>query len=367
MSYIRTYISEESIPEWEDSFDKVYIHGDELKNEGVGSALLSFTSVGRSNLDVQVMKFARCIKIDAQDILPSFSMENREAGQDDVSLKGGVMIDVRYNGSTLVQYDPIFRVFIIPDIYHTINQYTSQVRTLCKKLESNLDEYISKSDTSDSRLDVIDGRLRRSSDVAFDGHYDNFGYILSEIREEFERNIKRIRDSETIGFAFRDKMIPKSLAEKGISVYSLDNGVLLASRRVTYTVEAVDSEGLGWLKEIPDEYKVDDSATLVLIMKPRDRFTELDHSIDYVLMNTPHPHRDGGISECWHRLCTGTVLDGGRRIVQDFDDLEEIFDALEEALSIVNVDSPNCKDLGGYNNYPEWDVYMMVKVGEFDE
>lgn len=342
MSYKEGYF--DPIPEWESQFDKIIVNDDTLKDEDGTSKLLSYITPRR--VDQMHFRTNHYVTIEATDIIEGFSLRGAIGGQTDKSMIEEMMVHVKHKGRTILQYCPITQTLVIPDIYHQINEFTEMFRELCMELMDNLEDYLIESESSS--VVVLDGKtytLREVDNVP--NGLGSIGKTLSNIRESYKEAIERATSDLEVGVPLDEREI-KVLHNAGITLYSQDDGMLIAYKDVKFIV-SMATEG-GWAVELPEDWKVKDSGTLRVEFQPQDRSKqEIKHVFAGASLDTPHIHRDGGDSDSFHSLCTGSVT----RDINGFDTVNKIIDfveAVEESLETLNLGSPY-SSLEGYLNY----------------
>lgn len=349
MSYQTSYF--EPMPDWENDFDTVKVHSEEIKNIGHEGTLLSYTLARASNNTV-VFPFDKTIAIDALDLYPGFSMDGATNGQKDMKHSQSLLLAVKHRGRTVIRYDPIGNVLQIPDIYHDINDYTEKVLTLCKKLINNWTEHIETGEP-DGKYAIFNGQAYRLEPTANLQAGSDLEQEFKEIGDKFDEAVEQVKQDNETSVSLSKTQIDR-LINAGISVYSTNRSCrLIAVKKVDYEVSHLVKE-CSWAVELPESDRVEDSARVKLVLKPieDEKTRKLGHYVINVQMDTPHPHRDSDTRSGFKDVCTGDLS----MQIHSVDDLVEHFTKFKEALEVINLESPY-SSIGGYKNYKSTSEY----------
>lgn len=364
MSYDEHYFDQ--IPEWEDSFDRVIVHGDLIKR-GTGSTTGStLVSYEKGDYDINPVQVSSDIIIDAKDIYSGIEdarpISAHEEGHH--SGTGGYMVRVRVDGYDRIMYDPISETMLIPDIYHTITEYTEEFRTLCQKLQNNIFDLLETHDES-PQIAYINGDAYRLRKVHNPNYKSNLDRILGNIRDSYEHALNRIRERNNQGLQV-DRSIADSLGREGITLYQTD-GDAYAYKKIEYTVDEITDEGSVWPMGLPENLQVHDKATVRVQLSRNNIGQGMDYRWEHISSDTPHIHRRGGTGSGFKGICNGTLSHIDRNITT-VSDLVDLFDKVKKAMKTINVSSPYTSDLNdrGYDKYAPWNEYTSFLRGEKD-
>lgn len=355
MSYKESYFEEISEGQWEDQFETIRVHNDTLKSGGT-PALLSNSG---SPDDVEHFKVPQTISIDIEDVNPDIpNPRDVSNGQTDIVSKRGFLLNVRYRGSPIIQYDPFREIFNISDIYHRLNSFTDEVIKACKELQENIVEYIEKADEKEE-IAIVGGKpykMEPISDGEFDGR-DGLQKFMDEATDMVDEIIEQAKSEVSSGFSVSNRDEVNKLEKNNIYLTSIDNSYIYAYKRTSVNVKAIRGNGVNWPVELPEDLQNTIEGRIRLKLRnPNNINTELNHRVSGVKLDFPHHHRDMECMNGFQTLCTGHL---SLSPVNNIDDLISRFEEVEEALKVINVDSIYSKDIERVG-YGSWSEYKEV-------
>lgn len=352
MSYIIDYFrdgeyNDIEMSEYEKSFEKIYAHGDEVYHNSEGDGkIFSFTSTIQLENDeedelIDYGENSKTIELYWSDYNEKNPFSISTGGQRDTRNAAfpKLPIQLYYEDTLLLQFEPMTRTFVIPDIYHNINEFTKEFVQIMRTIEirwSNSSDTLPESE-SDKKTILMEGDMYELKKVK-----DNITN-LDDVRERYEKQVndlreevELIRSESNISF---DRELIQDLQENGIAAYPTGSGSVMFAKQFEIDIDQIaDYRTRG-----EQTYKIpeDDILTMrgSIYFKTRtnsERVSLFPVDLINVYLDKPHPHRNGGNQYDLRKLCTGEIQTNRLETVYD---MNKKFNEIIESLRTINLAS----------------------------
>lgn len=353
MSYIRRYFDDEevnghSISDYEKSFKKIYAHGDRVyENEDGRGRILSFSSTMTTLTEDEEEKLidygehGEEIEIEIKE-LTGEHMPRSSVGQTDRRFGSSTnlpVVVVNRDGHERIRYEPITRTFLVPDIYHNINDYTMEYIKIMRMIEmrwSRTRDTLPESER-DKKAILMDGdmyemKLVKRNITNTDKARDRYEKQIDDLRNEIER----IRARSNIRFS--DNMIQR-FQERGIGAYPMGGGTIMLAKHFECDVDSVYDSRQNRTQPVKlDEEEIETIEGSLYIKG--DVYDQSDNifpiNVRGVYLDIPHPHRGNGNSDYIESLCTGEI---NVSRLENIDEADSKFKDLTKALKTIYLTS----------------------------
>jgi len=356
--YIYDYFRERGnyeVTDYEKTFEKIYCHGEtaypyddqerdlpEEYNDPKGY-IYSYSRI-REQLENEILSnTTESLELKWKDVSnatnPLLKVDDNQ-----LMIRNNYMklpVQVKFAENKLIQYDPFTRTFLIPDIYHELNEFTNMVLNAMKEVERiwSIRKSVNDPWKNDNKQNyaLINGNVYEMKEVK--GGMLNFQKERERHRKQLEELMERLDQSGEGGLTIPSR-VAYDLMENQISAYITSEGDILISKQLELKVDKVIATSNDRLAtSIPDEF-VEHTEGKVVIRCKKIKGNEF-----YPLMMTgfgsdiahPHRFREGGYGgEDILNMCGGDVRNDE---LQDTYQIIQKFDEIKGAMNVVNIDS----------------------------
>ena len=250
-------------------------------------------------------------------------------------------VRVKFAGTVIIQYEPMTRTFIIPDIFHKINDFTETVVETMKQLERQISiEQTIQEPWKKERHDnyaLIGGNVYKMQEVQ--NGVLNFEKQKKRHEKALEELMQKLDNVGEGGISIPSSTAYRLIGEQ-IGSYITSNGEILFTKQIELKVDKVIRGDIDQMTtKIPDEFVESTSGVIVIKCKNINNQKEF-----YPLTMTgfgtdmTHPHRfnsqhyGGDI----HNMCVGSVRNGE---LECTDDVIGKFEEINKAMEVINISS----------------------------
>lgn len=365
MSYEGDYFRERhdySLSDYEKSFEEIWVHDNKVyPNRHVdeydlpenfrkpNGYIFSFARLPNEYKQIMDYEVDNPVEIEWSELSDSSARIMCVDGQTDTrNNRFTLPVIVRYRDRKFIQYDPLTRTMIVPDIYHRINEATREFLRVMKKIEVNWGK---SSDTTETKpwlresrgktFSIIDGEMYEMNKIK--RNLIDYEAKENSYKRAFEEIKDKLKGSDSGAITMESEYAVVDAAERNIGVYIKNKKDVVFSKNTDITVKKVTRTGLQNSPTVlPEEKQITTSGILLIHAKKTSDGTELfPITMCGVTTDIGHPHRYGhrdGVGR-FKDMCLGSVRNDD---FESLNDVEQKFFELEKAMSCINLDSIAC-------------------------
>lgn len=370
MSFNARHFENENVSEYEKSFEEIWTHdskeydseSDGIQQGETKGKIFSHTNsatinrnidVGYSDTEDITLQLDELVDIPTEGLGLLGIHEQLDRSIPNTGFPITVETTTEYKGTfAIIWYNPINRVFVISDIYHTVNDLTHKVLEAMKELEQfwkirkiKEDGEVYKQFLNNTKKQaVIDGDVYEMEKVEkdfieLDSKKREFDKALNKIKEKTgDSNIIKLEHETAVNLS-KHNIVARPKNEKKIFFFKQ---MPLKVGRVIYHNNTPT--------KLPENKRVviDDNVYSIETTVKSGNNTIFPLVVNELRLNHKHPHRNEtteGIQEsAFKTICTGGEQGISKDEIESVEDLSKRFETFKQGFRTVNLASPLNRD-----------------------